>query len=93
MLFTIVESIVLWLLTCQSVAFQYMHVTVLVFQLKDLKRQLHAERKRAEKLQERLQEVLSDSKNKSEDVHQNFVSDSVLTAFSFSVTVVSNMDF
>lgn len=70
-----------------------MHVTVLVFQLKDLKRQLHAERKRAEKLQERLQEVLSDSKNKSEDVHQNFVSDLVLMAFSFSVTVVSNMDF
>ncbi|KAK7499497.1 hypothetical protein BaRGS_00009149 [Batillaria attramentaria] len=33
--------------------------------LKDLKRQLHAERKRAEKLQERLQEVLSDTKNKS----------------------------
>ncbi|KAL5014592.1 hypothetical protein ScPMuIL_008862 [Solemya velum] len=31
--------------------------------LKDLKRQLHAERKRAEKLQEKLQEVLSDSKN------------------------------
>ncbi|XP_076468922.1 GRIP1-associated protein 1-like [Babylonia areolata] len=33
--------------------------------LKDLKRQLHSERKRAEKLQERLQEVLSESKNKS----------------------------
>ncbi|KAK7102934.1 GRIP1-associated protein 1-like [Littorina saxatilis] len=33
--------------------------------LKDLKRQLHAERKRGEKLQERLQEVLSESKNKS----------------------------
>lgn len=33
--------------------------------LKDLKRQLHAERKRAEKLQERLQEVLTDTKNKS----------------------------
>ncbi|KAK3587541.1 hypothetical protein CHS0354_004828 [Potamilus streckersoni] len=31
--------------------------------LKDLKKQLHAERKRAEKLQEKLQEVLSDSKN------------------------------
>lgn len=35
-------------------------------QLKDLKRQLHAERKRAEKLQERLQEVLSENKSKSE---------------------------
>ncbi|PVD24800.1 hypothetical protein C0Q70_15286 [Pomacea canaliculata] len=33
--------------------------------LKDLKRQLHAERKRAEKLQERLQEVLSENKSKS----------------------------
>lgn len=32
--------------------------------LKDLKRQLHAERKRAEKLQERLQEVLSDPKSR-----------------------------
>ncbi|XP_048239058.1 GRIP1-associated protein 1-like [Haliotis rufescens] len=32
--------------------------------LKDLKRQLHAERKRAEKLQERLQDVLSDTKNR-----------------------------
>ncbi|XP_064605095.1 GRIP1-associated protein 1-like [Liolophura sinensis] len=35
-----------------------------VTMLKDLKRQLHAERKRAEKLQERLQEVLSESRNK-----------------------------
>ena len=34
--------------------------------MKDLKRQLHAERKRAEKLQEKFQEVLTDSKhNKS----------------------------
>ena len=33
-------------------------------QLKDLKRQLQQERKRAEKLQERLQEVLSDDKNR-----------------------------
>ncbi|KAL8611201.1 hypothetical protein ACOMHN_013632 [Nucella lapillus] len=33
--------------------------------IKDLKRQLHSERKRADKLQERLQEVLSESKNKS----------------------------
>lgn len=32
--------------------------------VKDLKRQLHAERKRAEKLQERLQEVLSDPKSR-----------------------------
>ncbi len=34
------------------------------FQLKDLKRQLQSERKRAEKLQERLQEVLSEDKNR-----------------------------
>ncbi|XP_029635246.1 GRIP1-associated protein 1 [Octopus sinensis] len=32
--------------------------------LKDLKRQLHTERKRAEKLQERLQEILTDPKNR-----------------------------
>ncbi|XP_050411928.1 GRIP1-associated protein 1 [Patella vulgata] len=32
--------------------------------IKDLKRQLHAERKRTEKLQERLQEVLTDSKDR-----------------------------
>ena len=32
-----------------------------LFQLKDLKRQLQAERKRADKLQEKLQEVLSES--------------------------------
>jgi hypothetical protein len=29
--------------------------------MKDLKRQLHAERKRAEKLQEKFQEVLTDN--------------------------------
>lgn len=42
-------------------------------QLKDLKRQLHAERKRAEKLQERLQEVLSESRNKGNVEHKVFV--------------------
>lgn len=33
--------------------------------LKDLKRQLHLERKRADKLQERLQDILTNSKNRS----------------------------
>ena len=33
-------------------------------QLKDLKRQLHAERKRAERLQERLQELLTTTQSK-----------------------------
>jgi len=35
-----------------------------MFQLKDLKRQLQAERKRADKLQEKLQEFLSDSRSR-----------------------------
>lgn len=34
-------------------------------QLKDLKRQLHLERKRADKLQERLQDILTNSKSRS----------------------------
>lgn len=33
--------------------------------LKDLKRQLHLERKRADKLQERLQDILTNSKSRS----------------------------
>lgn len=37
-------------------------------QLKDLKRQLHLERKRADKLQERLQEILTNSKTRTGDV-------------------------
>lgn len=67
---------------CWSVIFQKLGLPKLacnwiffyftVWQLKDLKRQLHAERKRAEKLQERLQEVLSDTKNKSMKILRSF---------------------
>ena len=39
--------------------------------MKDLKRQLHSERKRAEKLQEKLQEVLTDTKHTKSKEHQN----------------------
>ncbi len=38
---------------------------MLCLQLKDLKRQLHLERKRADKLQERLQEILTNTKTRT----------------------------
>ena len=41
-----------------------MQLYLLALQLKDLKRQVQSERKRAEKLQEKLQEFLSDSKSR-----------------------------
>lgn len=42
-----------------------MWLYIFVSQLKDLKRQLHAERKRAERLQAKLQELLSEGNNRS----------------------------
>jgi hypothetical protein len=41
------------------------HLSPFSMQLKDLKRQLHLERKRADKLQERLQDILTNSKSRS----------------------------
>lgn len=41
------------------------HLSPVPAQLKDLKRQLHLERKRADKLQERLQDILTNSKSRS----------------------------
>ena len=46
---------------------------VFLLKLKDLKRQLHAERKRGEKLQQRLQEVLSDTHGRGKFVMLNFL--------------------